>query len=178
MNVKGELSVGSLTVRKQLQAGGISAATMTRGAAQSTPLSQTISLELRHYALTFCVAAANQTYVFSGLHCFWNGETFTGCPSKKVSWGGMANFNPNKAAPVATEPKSLRVPFSESYSGRPLCTVSFQDMAVLARAKSTDGHVDLSVFTEGGCDRKWSDIQSWITVLCHGTRGQAAAQAQ
>jgi len=86
------------------------------------------------------------------------------CPSS------AANFNPPQAAPLATDPKSLRVPFKEPYSGRPLCSVSFQDMAVLVRAKPSDTHVDVSVFSDGGCDRKWGEVQSWVTVICHGTR--------
>ena len=30
-------------------------------------------------------AGGNETYVMSGLHCFWNGKQFTGCPSKKAA---------------------------------------------------------------------------------------------
>jgi len=120
--------------------------------------------------------APSLVYLFSALHCHWEGSRLTGCPSSEVAWNGAANMLPASAAISVLGPTDdsdgsdqLEINFATPYATRPLCTVQFQDQVMYARVHTTEKRVQISLEAACGCPKKWSEIQIWITVICHGT---------
>jgi len=120
--------------------------------------------------------APNLKYLFSALHCHWEGSKLTGCPSSQVAWNGAANMVPGTAAltilPETTESDGgdqLEIDFATPYATRPLCTVQFQDQVMYAKVHTTERQVQISLEAACGCPKRWSESQIWITVICHGT---------
>lgn len=148
MKVNGALSAASLNVAGTIKANAISSSAFTQDAA----------------------GGAQEVYMLSALYCFWNGERFTRCPNERTSWGGVANFAVNDAANSGDNGLTLRIPFSNAYTRRPVCSVSFRDVAALVKTKATGRYLEIAVSAEGGCPQPWAKVETWLTIVCHGTR--------
>ncbi len=134
-------------------------ATAGAGAGQGTPSKQIVRSDS---------ADGERPYRVSAMHCRWVGGLgqFQSC-STTHAWGGEANFAV-RAGGTRAAGNLLNVAFAESYRRRPYCSVEFEDLVAHRRVEAKEGGVALHLYGATGTSLPWSDVTTWVTIVCHG----------
>ena len=111
------------------------------------------------------LADADRPYRLSLLYCHWSSTRFSSCSSLDHSYGGNANF---RISSTVVSGRLLTIPFQSPYSKEPICSVTFENVAVFALLDTQRPSIVISLRDSGGGFKDWSTVSSWIYVICHG----------
>ena len=92
------------------------------------------------------------------------------CPDGHV-WDASANFKMGLSAAAGS---SLEVVFSKPYAGDPFCRVSFENVWLHHQQDSHASGLTIRIADSNGADKPWSDVQTWMMVMCHGSTPEDA----
>eukprot|EP01045_Picozoa_sp_COSAG04_P000891 COSAG04_NODE_26_length_37184_cov_14.641149_11_plen_333_part_00 len=64
--------------------------------------------------------------------------------------------------------------FSKPYAGDPFCRVSFENVWLHHQQDSHASGLTIRIADSNGADKPWSDVQTWMMVMCHGSTPEDA----